>query len=283
MRSADIEFVCGHCGQSIAADSHAAGVAVDCPACSRPIAVPYTERTGAALEPCGEAEAGDQALAEARALHEAASELIGKLHAAGAVREAALQDERRRRRRAEAQVSETRAALSEALEQLAEAGGQIESLNARQAAAAGEKQRLRRLLREDTAEGERQAIRGKLAAAEAECGRLTEALRRVEGELAAERCGGQRLAAVVRELGRRVNEAVVFEPWRGDRDLAREVEVLRGIAARQSGQIRLQHRELVRLRRARLALRIVYGIFALGLVGLGYVALQLLPGVEWSW
>lgn len=310
MRGADIEFVCSRCGQNIAAEPQAAGVEVGCPACSHTLTVPSAERAGADLLPSSQDEEGirsprctnrlnsrtqapepkDLELAQARAGHEAAAaelaaaaEWLERLQAGEAEREAALQEERRQRLSAEAKVRETSAALSEALEQLAMAGEQIGKLNAFQAAANGEMQRLRRLLREEVPEPERQTLHGQLAAAQAQCARFGDALRHVEEELEAERCAGGRMAAVVRELSRRLNEVSVFEPWRGDRELGRENEVLRGIAARLKGQIRLQHRELLRLRRARLGLRIVYGIFGLGLVGLGYVALQIFSGLEWSW
>jgi len=49
-------------------------------------------------------------------------------------------------------------------------------------------------------------------------------------------------------------------------------DVLRGIVARQNTTLGVHHSELRRLRRARFGLRLVYGLFTLGLLVLGYVA-----------
>lgn len=49
-------------------------------------------------------------------------------------------------------------------------------------------------------------------------------------------------------------------------------DVLRGIVTRQNNTLGVYHSELRRLRRARYGLRLVYGLFALGLVTLGFVA-----------
>jgi len=52
----------------------------------------------------------------------------------------------------------------------------------------------------------------------------------------------------------------------------KENDVLRGIVTRQNTTLGVYHSELRRLRRAHYALRLVYGLFALGLVTLGFVA-----------
>lgn len=49
-------------------------------------------------------------------------------------------------------------------------------------------------------------------------------------------------------------------------------DVLRGIVDRQNTTLGAYHGELRRLRRARFALRLVYGLFSLGLLALGFVA-----------
>ena len=49
-------------------------------------------------------------------------------------------------------------------------------------------------------------------------------------------------------------------------------DVLRGIVTRQNNTLGVYHSELRRLRRARYALRLVYGLFSLGLIALGFIA-----------
>ncbi|MEP6714820.1 MAG: hypothetical protein ABJC09_04560 [Terriglobia bacterium] len=57
-------------------------------------------------------------------------------------------------------------------------------------------------------------------------------------------------------------------------------DVLRGIVTRQNTTLGVYHSELRRLRRGRYALRLVYGLFALGLLVLGFVALNVFAPQE---
>lgn len=52
----------------------------------------------------------------------------------------------------------------------------------------------------------------------------------------------------------------------------KESDVLRGIVERQNATLDSQHHELRRLRRARFTMRLVYALFSLGMLALGYAA-----------
>jgi len=58
--------------------------------------------------------------------------------------------------------------------------------------------------------------------------------------------------------------------------------VLRGIVARQNEELQNRCRELLRLKRTRLVLRLVYALFGLALVGLGIAVVQHLPLLNFS-
>jgi hypothetical protein len=54
-------------------------------------------------------------------------------------------------------------------------------------------------------------------------------------------------------------------------------DVLRGIVDRQNAELQARHIELVRFKRARMGLRMVYVGFGIGLVTLAIVTLKVLP------
>lgn len=56
-------------------------------------------------------------------------------------------------------------------------------------------------------------------------------------------------------------------------------EVLRGVLARQKAELENCYRELKRFRRSELGLKLVYALFALGLLGVAAFAMQVLPGI----
>lgn len=56
-------------------------------------------------------------------------------------------------------------------------------------------------------------------------------------------------------------------------------EVLRALLARQNTELENCYRELKRFRRSELGLRLVYALFALGLLGIAAFAVQVLPGL----
>jgi hypothetical protein len=64
--------------------------------------------------------------------------------------------------------------------------------------------------------------------------------------------------------------------------LRQDNEVLRGIIARQNSELEQKHAQLVRLKRARLGVRLAYASFALGLVLVAAWAIRTVPGLQLS-
>jgi cell division septal protein FtsQ len=56
-------------------------------------------------------------------------------------------------------------------------------------------------------------------------------------------------------------------------------EVLRGIVARQNTELAQRSGEIYRFKRARLGLKIVYGVFAVGVLGVVAFAIKILPQI----
>jgi len=64
--------------------------------------------------------------------------------------------------------------------------------------------------------------------------------------------------------------------------LMKDNDVLRGIVDRQNSTLAIQHGELRHLRRGRFGVRIVYGLFALGLLALGYFAFKVIDPQDFA-
>jgi chromosome segregation ATPase len=63
----------------------------------------------------------------------------------------------------------------------------------------------------------------------------------------------------------------------GEQRLQKDNEVLRGIVARQNEELERGHTELARLRKARLALRILYAVFGIGLAAIVALVVRIIP------
>jgi len=88
-------------------------------------------------------------------------------------------------------------------------------------------------------------------------------------------------ADLVRTLRDRLRDAEKRAETLSDERLKQDNLALRGIIARQNGELERQHVELHRLKRARLVLHILYALIVLGIIGLGYAAMQIVPTLEW--
>src|SRR4029079_2819959 len=70
----------------------------------------------------------------------------------------------------------------------------------------------------------------------------------------------------IKTLSRELDEARRRAEAASEARLRQDNEVLRGIIARQNSELEQKHAQLVRLKRARLGVRLAYASFALGLV-----------------
>lgn len=114
----------------------------------------------------------------------------------------------------------------------------------------------------EAVETEQKQIAAKLAAAEAELKTLQNAEATLQADLAAAQRGREKAQT---ELEAAKEARVV-----------KDNEVLRGIINRQNAELAQHHRDLFRLRKARFALKIVYAIFGIGLLGVAAFALKIL-------
>ena len=83
-------------------------------------------------------------------------------------------------------------------------------------------------------------------------------------------------------MHRRVAEALKqADDLSGDR-LNADNEKLRELLDRQNEELKNLYRELTRFRRAKLTLKIIWALTALGITGLGYLFVKILPTIEWT-
>ena len=106
---------------------------------------------------------------------------------------------------------------------------------------------------------------------------LSKTAEQLTADLAASTTERKRLDDLLGEMRRRMEEATRRADAGSDEKLQHDNSVLRGIVARQNTELEIRHRDIVRLRRKRFGLQIVYALFALGLLALGYWAMQVLP------
>jgi hypothetical protein len=88
-------------------------------------------------------------------------------------------------------------------------------------------------------------------------------------------------AELVQTLRQRLGDAEKRADAVSDERLRQDNLALRGIITRQNGELERRHVELHRLKRARLILRILYALIVLGIVALGYAAIQIIPSLDW--
>lgn len=120
-------------------------------------------------------------------------------------------------------------------------------------------------LRAETAEGASKEQQVELEKLRAEMARLSKSDEALRVELAAI---NERFAAEERKV-----QALA------DGKVQRDNEVLRAVLGRQKSELENCYRELKRFRRAQLGIRLVYALFALGLLGVAAFAVQVLPEV----
>ena len=227
-----------------------------------------SESRAAAQRAVGERTAAEQEIACVR------SELAAALAAFGQSRAAADA--------AEARVVEMESQLAWLGEKLAAAEAEALSLQTQSAAARGEVETLRGLMDKDEAGREFLSTKTKLAAAVEELRERRQSAAQLEAELLASEKERRRLDEERSAMHRRVSEALKqAEDLSKDR-LNADNEKLRELLERQNEELKIRFRELTRFRRAKLALKIIWALTALGITGLGYVFLKILPTIEWA-
>ena len=227
-----------------------------------------SESRAAAAQAAGERTAAEQELAGVRSELAAAQAAFGQTQTAAAI--------------ATAEFVETETRLAESREKLEAAAAKVRALESQCAAALGEAESLRGLMDRDAASREFLSTKTKLATAEEELRARRQATAQLEADLLASETERRRLDEERSAMHRRVAEALrQAEDLSKDRMNA-DNEKLRELLERQNEELKTRYHELTRFRRAKLALKIIWALTALGIVGLGYFFVKILPAIEWA-
>jgi len=267
-----IKFTCAHCGQKLSVDAAGAGQEAACPSCSRPLVVPQRaglpDRGHGARETNGTERGGGPSDNEIK-LAEEVRNVRDDLHEARqrtASQTAALAEAEKNLAAAKLAVTAAETARNTFNGQCLLLGEEIETL--------------RNHLREGHAGRELLALRDRFETLDAEHRKNAAAIARAEAETQTLATTEQQLRA---DLARATASAVDAErraEAASESALQRDNSVLRGIIARQKTELEERLTELRKLQRARLTLRIIYGLFALGFVIAVALVVIFLPTVK---
>ncbi len=162
------------------------------------------------------------------------------------------------------------------------AAAKLRTLQSQCATAQGEAESLRGLMDKDEASREFLSTKTKLVTAEEELRARRQSAAQLEADLLASETERKRLDEERNAMHRRVAEALKqAEDLSKDR-LNADNEKLRELLDRQNEELKNCFRELTRFRRAKLTLKIIWALTALGITGLGYFFVKILPTIEWS-
>lgn len=183
---------------------------------------------------------------------------------------------------AQALFAETETRLNDTRAALAAAQAGLAGLQARFVAASGEAESLRGLMNRDEATRELLSTRTNLAAAEEELRMRRQTATQLEIDLLKAEADRDRLDAERGAWHRQMAGVLQrAEESSGDR-LHADNAKLRELLDRQNEELKLRFKELTRFRRAKLTLKIVWGLAVLGAIGLGFLFVKILPMIEWS-
>jgi len=172
-------------------------------------------------------------------------------------------------------LAQTQVNLNTVAGELETARRKIGALKEGARSASDELGELRRTISEDRAGRDFIEARAQLEAAQAEHAKVVEESREIRENLRNQECAAQATQNRLSGLQQQLKEALHFAEAGSEPRLRRDNDVLRGIVARQNSDLEEKHLHLVRLKRARLALKIIYSIFILGLIAVGVLAVKL--------
>lgn len=225
------------------------------------------------------------------------AEMLTRLRAADSARAAAeaetaalqeesalLRTEVERSRAALAAAAESEARLARALEETAGVTARLTASEKRCKTATTRGKKLEKevaALRRDLAETatgrELTQLREDLETSDAERARLAAETRQLAEDFRRADVERAALRETLKATHQRLEEAERRADAVSDERLQQDNEVLRGIIARQNGELEHRHAETLRLRRARLGLRLAYVLLAVALLALVIAAVQLAP------
>lgn len=152
-------------------------------------------------------------------------------------------------------------------------GAEVEALKA-------EAVSLRRSISESSTGRELIETRDRLAAVEIERDRFAGEVRQLREDARKQDAAAADLLAQVKTVRRQLEVAQRVAEAQSEEKLRQDNEVLRGIVERQNAELAQKHAQIVKFKRARLALRMVYATFALALIALGVIAVKYVPALR---
>lgn len=123
-------------------------------------------------------------------------------------------------------------------------------------------------------------LRAKLASVETEHQREEAAARQSAMDLQKSEAAQHGLRELVKATRHQLEQAEKRAEAGSEDRVKSDNDLLRGIISRQNEELAHRHSELVRLKSARFAVRILYALFAVGLVALGFLVVELLPRLK---
>jgi chromosome segregation ATPase len=180
----------------------------------------------------------------------------------------------------EAKLKDTTAELATTSKRLEEVEATAKALTISGAELEKERDALRRTLSEDTTGKDLVDVREQLRVVEQERESLTGRVEQLSSELEKGTSENRNLNEQLKSLVRELDEARRRAEAASEIRLRQDNEVLRGIIARQNSELEQKHVQLVKLKRARMALRLAYAAFGMGLLGVAVWAMKTVPGLQ---
>ena len=227
-----------------------------------------SEARGSAAQSIGERSAAEQEIAGIR------SELAATL--------AAFEQSQSAAAIASARLAEAERQLAESREKIAAAESEARSLEKEKTSAQADLAALQNLLEEDEISREFLSTKTRLGSVERELHAHREATAKLEAELAVVESERRRLDDERTAMHRRVAVALREAESLSQDRLNTDNGKLREMLDRQNEELKNLYRDLTRFRRAKLTLKIIWALTALGMTCLGYAFLKVLPMIEWA-
>jgi len=211
-------------------------------------------------------------LRENQALADEHARLEAELSAVRASLTAALRDGEQLQAVTQELTAE-RALLAAANDQRKALGLEAEKLKAEAA-------ELRRSVSESASGKALLETRDQLAAVELERDRLAGEVRQLREDARQYDTVAEELTAQLKTLRRDLDESQRAAEAQSESRLQQDNAVLRGIVERQNAELEQKHALIVKFKRARFGLRLVYAVFALALIAIGVIAVKYVPALR---
>ena len=219
-------------------------------------------------------------LATSRQSEHAALHEVESLHAESALLRAALDSARAELATAaeqQARTHELETTLHEREQKLVVSEGEVRKLKATCDKLRADASSLHRDLKETKSGRSLIDLRSQLATAEEQRRQLTVELRQVAEESARRERSHSELESLLRATRRQLEQAFQAAEASSDSRMRHDNEILRGIISRQNAELESRNVQIIRFKRARFGLRVLYTVFAIVMAAVVAAILYSLP------